>query len=644
MGRTRRVDIRGILADPDLRRELMVPTLQATQAREGIETTREQAERAYYVVTEAERTAFFDLERFRGGRAEEDRRNEMFVRALRDEVPDTRLDVARRDFQSIDGSPLAYRRVGLVAHLFRDNPALEPAFAVARQGLSTADDSRFVRFHWEVEEWRIGFGRDWWMFAKGGEFARFYQSFDLVVLWRDNGHDIKEYNDTLYGKGGWSRQVRSIGYYGKPGLTWPLRTQRGFNLRIMPAGCIFAHKGPAIFPSRDIDTLLILGVGNSAMAEYLLRGLMSFGAWEVGVIKRLPIPQPTSNQHESISNLAKAIYDVKAAWDEGSETSIRFRMPWLLRDDLIDHRLSIPPRLDRLAEVEAMEETRIKKLYEGLNDEAYALYGISGSTRANVEDSLGERPPEVLWPQMEDRTPEQKRMEHVFRLLSYAVKRVVEADEDGIVPFASIAGEPSLLERVIAELQVLFPEREAGQVEIEIANELRRGAKGYRRTSSIAGWLENVFFDYHCGLYRNRPIIWHVASAQGTKRFAFGALVHYHRFDKNRMGKLRGQYLRDAIESFRREAALADRAGRSEERLEWQSRLEEAQDLDRRLQWVQEGRHDGPEGGERDFRILTPWKSPSQRPKGWDSDLDDGVKVNIGPMQRAGVLRIAKVV
>lgn len=43
----RRVNMKALLADDDLRRELMVSTIQATQAREGIETTREQAERAY---------------------------------------------------------------------------------------------------------------------------------------------------------------------------------------------------------------------------------------------------------------------------------------------------------------------------------------------------------------------------------------------------------------------------------------------------------------------------------------------------------------------------------------------------------------------------------------------------------------------
>jgi hypothetical protein len=102
------------------------------------------------------------------------------------------------------------------------------------------------------------------------------------------------------------------------------------------------------------------------------------------------------------------------------------------------------------------------------------------------------------------------------------------------------------------------------------------------------------------------------------------------------MAKLRSQYLREAIETFRREAARADKEGRADDRVEWQSRLEEAQKLDRQLQQVQEG--------EGDFGIQTPWKTPAERPLGWDPDLDDGVKVNIEPLQKAGVLRIAKVI
>lgn len=44
---SRRVDVRSILLDPVKRRELMVRSLMAIQHREGIMTTREQAEQAY---------------------------------------------------------------------------------------------------------------------------------------------------------------------------------------------------------------------------------------------------------------------------------------------------------------------------------------------------------------------------------------------------------------------------------------------------------------------------------------------------------------------------------------------------------------------------------------------------------------------
>ena len=409
----------------------------------------------------------------------------------------------------------------------------------------------------------------------------------------------------------------------------------------MPRGCIFAHKGPAIFPVRERDRWFLLGLANTAPAEYLLKGLMSFGSWEVGVIKRLPVPQPAAHQHERVATIAREIHDAKAAWDRCNETSTRFGRPWLVRDHA---RANVADRLEQVSRHEATEEARIQSLYSELNDEAYRLYGIPDDTRAVIEETLGERPPEVIWPQLERKTAEQKRMEHVWRLLSYAVKRVVEADADGLVPFAPLSGETSLLDRVHEELAELFPEQDVNQVEIEIANELKRRVKGYRPAASIGEWLENVYFDYHTALYKKRPIVWHVASSQGTMPFAFGALCHYHRFDANRMAKLRAGYLRDAIETFRREAALAGREGRADERVELQARLEEAQAFDGKLQAVQEGHHEGPEDGDRDYRILTPWKSPDERPTGWDPDIDDGVKVNIGPLQRAGVLRSAGVV
>lgn len=628
MAERRRVNLKGILADDDLRRELMVPTIQALQAREGIDTSREQAERAYYVVTEADKAAFFDLDRFKGGKkAETDRREEMFVKALRGDAEDLRVEVARRDFGSIEGSPLEYLNVAISAHIFREAPTLDPAWGKARQGLATAADPRFVRHHWEVACSEAGAEQKWVPFAKGGGFSRFYSDTYLVVLWAFNGKEIRAFEGSY---------IRNESYYFKPGITWTYRSQRGFSPRILDGSGIHGHVGHSFFPKREIDAFFMLGLMASEPFSYLLSFFSAFGKYEVGMVKSVPCPSANPKSYESISGLASSIFTIKAAWDTGSETSTRFTRPWLLLEEIAP--LDLPSRLDHLAEQEANEEGRIQALYAELNDEAYKLYGISAAHRAEIEATMGDRPPEVLWAAMERKDAAQKRMEHVWRLLSYAIKRVVEADDDGIVPFQAVAGEPALIDRLRLELHQLFPQQDPNALEVALTNELKRRAKGYRSVSSLEEWLNDEFFTYHDSLYKSRPILWHIASSQGRGACAFGALVRYHTFDYERLAKLRGTHLRDAIAHCRREAGLASQEGRTDDRLLWQSRLEESELLDQRLQWLQEGANGHPAPG--DCRIRTPWKAEADQPQGWRPDLDDGVVVNIAPMQVAGVLRV----
>ncbi len=623
--------MKALLADADLRRELMVSTIQATQAREGIETTREQADRAYYVVTESDKATFFDLERFRGGkRSEPDRREEMFVCALREETERVRFDVARRDFAFVDAAILSFRNVQWLSPLFRAFPTLDPAHGRTRSGLNTTDIDRFSRFSWEVPRDLVR--REWVSFAKGGDFCRFFSDSPLVFDWTDAGADYKAVVASKYGSA--TRFVKSEDDYFKAGIQWVQTTVLGINASPLPATGIFGVASPTLFPSKEAEFWPLLGVLNSTLFDAMARSVATRN-WGATAIGGLPVPDLSSERSARVGTLAKSIHDAKAAWDRGSETSTRFDSPWLLRRDLVD--LSVSVRLDRLAKQEAEEEARIRKEYEVLNDEVYALYGVSDATRVLIEETVGERPAEVLWPGTERRASDQKRMEHVWRLLSYAVKRVVEADEDGIVPFVAVGGEAPLVDRVRVELDVLFPNHDLNQVEVGITNELKRRVKGFRRVETLEEWLRDEYFDYHTSLYQNRPIFWHIASAQGRGEHAFGAIVHYHKFDHDRLAKLRGTYLRDAMAHFRREAGLADQEGRTEDRQEWQAKFEEAEQLDRRLQWLQEGTHGHPAPG--DCQIRTPWKSEEEQPKGWRPDLDDGVVVNIAPLQTAGVLR-----
>ena len=635
----RRVDIKKILSEPDLRRKLMVETIQATQAREGIETTEEQANKAYYIVTEAEQSSFFGLRSFRGSKDAPDAREVMFCKAIQGSAKGVRFDIRRSDFRSLVYSPLAYEWVYILGPIFHDNVPLDPSYADARQGLISTEAERFVRYHWEVSNSAM---KHWVPYAKGGDFSRFYSDLNLVFDWTDNGAEIKSIAAERYGSA--SRTVKCEEYYFRPGITWVEKTVKGMNARILPGGAIFNVAGPSAFPKKEGQTHYLLGILNSNLVQACLL-CFSTRSWGAQYVGKVPIATPDSLHEKVIAEHAATIHDAKSWWDEGNEVSTRFSEPWLLRSDVTDATSPVSQRLAGLSSAEAELTRKVQGRYAELNYEVYRLYGVTDKTRERIENYLGQRPTEDIWPQMENKDADQKRMEHVYRLLSYIVKRVVENDQDGIVPFISISNDTSLVDRVHEQLEALFPQQQIAQVESQIVNELKKRVRGFKRVESISQWLENIFFDYHSALYEKRPVIWHIASKTvGSGTAAFGVFVNYHKFDKNCMAKLRGSYVRDAIGLCRREAGLAFKEGRNEDQVEWQARLEEIADLDERLRLIQEGHHEGKNEGENDFRILTPWKSVDKRPKGWDPDIDDGVKVNIQPLQKARVLRVQKVV
>ena len=115
-------------------------------------------------------------------------------------------------------------------------------------------------------------------------------------------------------------------------------------------------------------------------------------------------------------------------------------------------------------------------------------------------------------------------------------------------------------------------------------------------------------------------------------------LAHYHRFNRNRLQKLRAHYLATFKDRLRREIGdlQSDDSQEARARLEkLEGNLRSTDELDRRLGLILTGEQ---------FRIEVPWKSAEEQPQGWDPDMDDGVKVNIGPFQAAGVLAVKKVV
>ena len=579
-----------------------------------------------------DKTTFLDLRAHRRFKEQEELRHLKFVESLTGAAVRVRFDIAHEDFKNIEGSSLAYRQLEIAGSLFHTIPPLMPTFGRTRSGLNTTEIERFVRNWWEIGTPST----KWVLFAKGGDFNRFYTDWHLVLDWENDGEEFKQIVAQKYGSA--SRFVKSEEDYFKEGITWIQTTVLGISARVLPPKGVFGVASPTFFPNDAGDRNYLLGVMNSEIFDMLAHAVAARN-WGATAIGSIPVPRPTLTAGASIAQKALEICAAKTSWDEGNEVSTVFREVWLLREDFVGSKKTISDRLNQLIETERCLDNKISLAYDALNSEVYSVYKISEIQQREIKDILGSRPPELIWPQMEGKTPEQKQMEHSWRLLSFIVKRVVENDADGIVPFVRVGDKVPLIDRVRSQIALLFPDRDVSVVEVEISNELKRRIKGYDRAESIQEWLENSFFQYHIALYDKRPIFWHISSKQGKGACAFDALIHYHRFDKEGMAKLRSTFLREIIGTLRREAAMAGQDGRTEDRLELHANLEEAQNLDQRLQWIQEGLH----GGSVDYRILPSWKPESERPNGWNPDINDGIKVNLEPLQRAGVLRIAEV-
>ncbi len=279
-----------------------------------------------------------------------------------------RFELDPSDFHKIPGAPFAYWVSAETRKSFIKHPPLENNERTAKQGMATADDFRFLRIWWEVSTIQT----KWKGFAKGGSFSTLYADVYLSVNWADGGHEVKVFGKSV---------IRNPDFYKRPGLTWPLRTQKGLSMRVMPRGCLFGHKGPVIFTnSDDLQGLLaLLALLNSSPFRLLVSLQVAFGSYEVGVMQKSPVPDLNAEQQSALAVLAHEGWSLKRTLDTIEETSHVFMLPAALCSRL-GHcdELAIAAELDRIqAKIDAI---------------AFDLYEFSDADRAELQSGNGHFP------------------------------------------------------------------------------------------------------------------------------------------------------------------------------------------------------------------------------------------------------------
>jgi hypothetical protein len=288
-------------------------------------------------------------------------------------------------FRQVPGSPFAYWASDRVRQTFAKLSKFEAEGRTVRQGLATADDFRFLRAWWEVAQEQIG--RRWVEIAKGGAYSPFYYDVMLVLDWFRHGSVLKAKAIAEHGNLG--KRIYNEKYYFRPGLTWPRRTQKGLSLRAMPAGCIFADKGPAAFVADDQSEKLaaLLAITNSTPFRALVELQMAFGSYEVGVIQRTPVPDLDNLHAERLAQLARRAWSLKRGIDTATQNSNAFILPALLQ--------AIEGSLAACAEVWSERVRRANNELLGVQSEiddlSFELYGIDSVDRAVMEADAAPR-------------------------------------------------------------------------------------------------------------------------------------------------------------------------------------------------------------------------------------------------------------
>lgn len=433
------------------------------------------------------------------------------------------FDVTPESFDAVPGKPFAYWVSDAVRGAFSIYPRVENTVRAARQGGVNGDDFRWLRLWYEAIGSSITDCR-FIPIAKGGSFSPFYSDLHLVARWDPVRNTFYSFSGLPHRP---SLQPASFDFYFRPGLTWPRRTN-GLSFRVMPAGCVFADKGPAAFVADDDpDALLALSCLLNSRAFGLLVSVQLARtelaqSFEVGLIQQTPVPDLNAEQKAGLAQLARRAWSVKRNLDTVNETSHAFLLPAVLRVCLGGYDpLAIGVEL---AEIQVEIDAIAFDLYGFSEADRQAALGQNGTEQA-AEDSAED----------DDTDEPEPETPPIDALLSWAIGvafgrfdwRLVTGERqaipepepfdplptkspgmlpDGAEPFHAHAGilvddqgHPHDLARIVEEV--------LARVDVAVPEDVRR-------------WLQRDFFAFHLQRYsksrRKAPAYWPLATASGS--------------------------------------------------------------------------------------------------------------------------------
>lgn len=237
---------------------------------------------------------------------------------------ENRYEADQSNFSKIPGSPVAYWVSKNFIRAYQSQTIID--YGVARSGLQTGDNNRFLKFWQELNYNTIAFGmknkqeyllskRKWTPQIKGGGYRKWYGNFDYVVNWENDGAEIRNCDGC---------RLNAMGndeLFFKEGITWSHTTSSVFGARYLPEGCLFNVEAPTLFATKAKE-LYLLAFLNSCVAQLYLNAINSTMHYLVGNVSSLPVIYSPNDEVDKI--VKESIGESEADWDS-YETSWDFK-------------------------------------------------------------------------------------------------------------------------------------------------------------------------------------------------------------------------------------------------------------------------------------------------------------------------------
>ena len=291
--------------------------------------------------------------------------------------------VGQISFSKIPGVPVAYWISPEVLKLFDERTV--GSIADAKSGMTTTDNTRFLRLWEEVNCQKIGFGYSniadtqdmkykWFPFCKGGDFRRWAGNESFVVNWFNNGEEIR-----VAAEGATGGRLVNIDCALRECLVWTKISSANISLRLKKQGIFFSDAAPGVFTNRE-TLYYLLALLNTKYANEIIKLINPTLNFVPGAVSSVPVKKDEKNKGKIIEIAEGNVQLSERDWDS-FETSWNFKKHPLLRN------------VSTLSEAFTQWQTecddrfnRLKANEEELNRIFIDIYGLQDELTPEVED------------------------------------------------------------------------------------------------------------------------------------------------------------------------------------------------------------------------------------------------------------------